>query len=69
MSQKPTAQKVFDRGDDIQKKCHAYVEQVLKEKPNVGYQDATNVYLFHKIAELELMVEKLGSGFGRGNEI
>lgn len=41
----------------IQQECHNFVESV----PNVGYQDATNTFLFMKIAELTLKLEKHGN--------
>lgn len=34
----------------IQNDCHKFVESM----PNVNYQDATNTYLFTKLAELTL---------------
>lgn len=37
----------------IQRECHLFVESV----PNVSYQEATNVFIFMKLAELTLNKE------------
>lgn len=39
----------------IQNECHEFVKSV----PNVNYQDATNTFLFMKLAELTLKTKKL----------
>ena len=40
--------------EQIQNECHSFVESV----PNVNYQDATNTFLFMKLAELTLKLKK-----------
>ena len=40
--------------EQIQNECHSFVESV----PNVTYQDATNTFLFMKLAELTLKLKK-----------
>ena len=40
--------------EQIQNECHSFVESV----PNVSYQDATNTFLFMKLAELTLKLKK-----------
>ena len=39
--------------EQIQNECHSFVEFV----PNVNYQDATNTFLFMKLAELTLKLK------------
>ena len=39
--------------EQIQNECHSFVESV----PNVSYQDATNTFLFMKLAELTLKLK------------
>ena len=39
--------------EQIQNECHSFVESV----PNVNYQDATNTFLFMKLAELTLKLK------------
>lgn len=41
-------------GNEFQKDCHKAVEYSLNENPKVSYQDATNVWIFRKLAEFEL---------------
>jgi hypothetical protein len=40
--------------EQIQNECHSFIESV----PNVNYQDATNTFLFMKLAELTLKLKK-----------
>jgi len=44
----------------LQKECHHQVEFVEKHlKKEFNYQDATNAYIFRKIAELAYEIKKL----------
>ena len=43
-----------DLTEQIQNECHSFVESV----PNVTYQDATNTFLFMKLADLTLKLRK-----------
>lgn len=43
----------------LQDDCHKVVEAVMQESNKVSYQDATNVWLFNKLAELENRIEEL----------
>jgi hypothetical protein len=48
--------------EEIQDECHRYVEHGMKDKDfpkNATYQDATNVFLFKKLAEFELRLRGL----------
>jgi hypothetical protein len=47
--------------ENIQNECHKTVEAIMKETGSVSYQDATNVFLFRKLAEYELMIGRLSS--------
>ena len=41
--------------EQIQKDCHKFVESIISK---VTYQDATNTFLFMKLAELTLKLKK-----------
>lgn len=43
----------------LQKSCHEFTEILMKANPKVSYQDATNVWLFDKLAELQIRIDKL----------
>lgn len=46
---------IIKRADEIQKDCHEKVSKIITSSDsNISVQDATNVYLFYKIAELEI---------------
>lgn len=45
--------------DAFQKDCHWTVERIILQKPKVTYQDATNVWMFVKLAELEIRLREL----------
>ena len=44
-----------DITEQIQNECHSFIESV----PNVNYQDATNTFLFMKLAELTLKLKNI----------
>ena len=46
--------------EEFQKECHSMVEFIMKES-KASYQDATNVYLFSKLAQLKAENEVLQS--------
>lgn len=48
-----------DRVKVIQKECHELVGAIMKSSKEVRYQDATNVFLFKKIALIEMKIEAL----------
>ena len=50
-SKQETLEKITEQ---IQNECHIFVESVT----NVTYQDATNTFLFMKLAELTLKLKK-----------
>lgn len=45
--------------DHYQKECHSFCELAKKGGKKIGYQDATNVWLFTKLAELTISINKL----------
>lgn len=46
--------------EQILKECHEYCESILtRASGKVSYQNATNVFLFSKLAEIELRLRKL----------
>ena len=48
--------------DEIQKECHRCVEFVKSQKPvTFNYQDATNIFLFKKLAEQEIRLQRIES--------
>ena len=53
-----TEKEILDRAEQLQEQCHQMVELT---KGNTSYQDATNVWLFTKIAQLELRIEQLNT--------
>ena len=51
------------RAEKLQEECHAIVEVIKENNSMIGYQDATNVWMFRKLAELELKNEELEKKF------
>lgn len=52
--------KIEDKAKAIQQECHRTVEFIIKNAQTpVTVQDATNVFLYRKIAELEEMISSL----------
>jgi Mg2+/Co2+ transporter CorC len=51
---------------EIQQECHSTVEGIIdgSQKP-VSVQDATNVFFYRKLAEMELRLRKLEKGNAR----
>lgn len=43
----------------IQDECHDSVDFIMAETFNINYQDATNVFLFRKLAELTVYIKEL----------
>lgn len=48
-----------DIAESIQSECHRTVEYVKDNSNNFSYPDATNVFIFRKLAELQLEINKL----------
>jgi len=45
--------------EKIQNDCHKLTDAMIKRSKKVKVQDATNVFLFHKLAEIELRLRQL----------
>lgn len=53
---------LYDIAQEIQQECHTTVEQCIKlGKKGTSMQDATNVFIFRKLAEMELRIRQLES--------
>jgi hypothetical protein len=50
----PKTETIEDVAEQIQKECHSFVEKIN----NVSYQDATNIFMFKKLAELTLKLKQ-----------
>lgn len=44
---------------DIQDECHKDVEAVIGHNPKINYYDATNAWIFRKIAHLQKQINDL----------
>lgn len=53
--EKPKQETLEEITEQIQKDCHKFVESIISK---VTYQDATNTFLFMKLAELTLKLKK-----------
>ena len=60
MTQEQAENLLQERTNEIQQDAHAFVEEMMKHT-RASYQDVMNVYLFSKIAALELHIEALTS--------
>lgn len=49
--------------ESLQKSCHLAVTKMINQT-NASYQDCTNVWMFTKLAELELIIQDLQSKKG-----
>lgn len=53
---------ILTKAKQLQKECHSIVAKVVlsqKKDTKITTQDGTNVFMFKKLAELELRIEKL----------
>ncbi len=48
--------------EKLQDDCHNVVSEVMKAKQGASCQDVTNVWMFHKLAELQLKIKELEDG-------
>ena len=55
----PESERIDLITDKLQKECLKTYEKALSENKNVSYQDATNVWIFYKLAEFEARFHKL----------
>ena len=47
------------RTEEIQKESHDFIEHMMNLNPNLVYQDTLAIFLYAKIAALELHIEKI----------
>lgn len=51
---------VQEKAEELQKECHSFVREVINypgSNKDLTVQDVTNVWLFRKLAELQLDIE------------
>jgi hypothetical protein len=48
-----------DETEKIQNECHEMIKGIITESPSLSYQDATNVFLFAKLAQQQIMIDML----------
>ena len=56
-----TDNQILKISEQLQKDCHKTVDSITS-KAKASYQDATNVWLFTKLAEIETRLKKLEKG-------
>lgn len=56
---KETVNEIIDTTENFQNDCHSLVKVIIAEKPNCTVQDATNVWLFKKLAEFEVRLRQI----------
>lgn len=49
----------MDLADVIQRDCHTLVEKLMADDPQVKYMDGTCVYIFNKLAELQIRLQRI----------
>ena len=57
------------RTEELQEECHLCTEDVFElakiDKPNLTYQDVTNVFFLRKIAELQIELMELKTKYNQ----
>lgn len=52
-------QDMIETTERFQNECHALTKEIIEQKPKCTVQDATNVWLFKKLAEFEVRLRQL----------
>ena len=52
-------QDLIETTERFQNECHALTREIIEQKPKCTVQDATNVWLFKKLAEFEVRLRQL----------
>jgi len=52
--------------EEFQNDCHKLVEELMKQLPKLSVQDATNVWLFKKLADIEFRLRQLENDKRKG---
>lgn len=55
------AKQVQIMAEQIQEECHNSVVRVMETQKQITVQDATNAYLFTKLAELQLQISQVST--------
>lgn len=50
---------LLDLAEKFQEECHSLTKNVIHLNPKISVQDATNVWIFNKLAELQLLITHL----------
>jgi len=60
-SLKSWSNETMELAERFQKDCHQIVETIYKEMESEGlsYQDAVNIFIFNKLAELQIQIDNL----------
>jgi hypothetical protein len=48
---------------EFQEECHETVKAIINGNPKCSHQDATNVWIFRKLAELQIRIKNSNSGY------
>lgn len=43
--------------EEMQKECHTFIDNLIKMKPDIKYDDAFHTWLFIKLAEIQLLLK------------
>lgn len=54
-----TSEQIMKTTESLQNNCHETVKAMKEQKPDLSVQDATNVWIFNRLAILTLMIEDL----------
>ena len=54
-----TSEQIMNMTELLQDNCHKTVKAMKEQKPDLSVQDATNVWIFNRLAILTLMIEDL----------
>lgn len=50
---------IMTLSEKYQEDCHQIVEVVMSQSPEVSVQDAANVFIFNKLAELQVQISRI----------
>ena len=45
--------------EKIQDECHGMINEIMADNPTFSYQDATNVFIFTKLAQQRILIDML----------
>lgn len=54
-----TSEQLRKATESLKNNCHEAVRAMKEQKPDLSVQDATNVWIFNRLAILTLMIEDL----------